>query len=80
MKNIDFKKQEVDFYNKCDFDCNLTKWNIKDEGRKNFYFPNFILRKNQEVKNIVGNYTDLKMFCFGKMKNMFGQKQEILYF
>lgn len=66
MKNIDFKKQEVDFYNKCDFDCNLTKWSIKDEGRKNFYFPNLILRKNQEVKIIVGNYTDSENVLFWK--------------
>lgn len=37
-------------YNSCDFDCNLTGWNLKDEGRKNFVFENFILGSNEQVK------------------------------
>jgi hypothetical protein len=41
------------FYNQCDFNCELTNWNIKDEGRKNFIFPKFILEKGKNVKVIV---------------------------
>jgi micrococcal nuclease len=58
LENLDLKKQEVTFYNNCSFDCDLTKWNIKDEGRKNFFFGNFILGSNKEVNVIVGNYSD----------------------
>jgi hypothetical protein len=49
------KEQEVVFYNKCNFDCDLESWEIKDEGRKKFIFPNFILEGNQELKVIVGD-------------------------
>jgi Lamin Tail Domain/Staphylococcal nuclease homologue len=58
LENLDLKKQEVTFYNTCSFDCDLTKWDIKDEGRKNFYFGNFILGSNKKVNVIVGNYSD----------------------
>lgn len=54
LKRFDYSKQIVTFRNKCDFDCNLTNWRIKDEGRKNFFFPEFILRKNSEVNILVG--------------------------
>ena len=58
LKNLDVKEQEIIFYNKCDFDCNLTNWEIKDEGRKNFVFGNFILVSKKEISLIVGNKTD----------------------
>lgn len=66
LKNLDVKNQSAIFYNKCDFNCDLTGWNIKDEGRKNFYFPNFILEQNKEVKISVGNRTDSKDVLFWK--------------
>jgi len=49
-----FDNQEVVFYNRCDFDCDLNGWTIKDEGRKKFVFEDFILDKDKEVKIIVG--------------------------
>jgi micrococcal nuclease len=52
LKNIDFKKQEIVFYNNCNFDCELTNWTIKDEGRKKFAFPKFIL-KSKQIMNII---------------------------
>lgn len=66
LENLDLKKQEVSFYNNCSFDCDLTKWNIKDEGRKNFYFGNFILGSNKEANVIVGNYSDNEDNLFWK--------------
>lgn len=54
LKNLDFKMQEVVFYNSCDYDCNLNNWKIKDEGRKNFVFSNFNLDKGKEIKIKVG--------------------------
>jgi micrococcal nuclease len=58
LKELDVKNQTVVLYNKCDFNCNLDNWNIKDEGRKNFFFKNFILKERKEVSIIVGNETD----------------------
>lgn len=53
LKKFDYQNQEIIFYNKCNFDCDLNDWIIKDEGRKKFVFQNFILDENKEVKIIV---------------------------
>jgi endonuclease YncB( thermonuclease family) len=37
-------------YNSCTFNCNITGWSVKDEGRKKFAFKNFILDSNEQVK------------------------------
>jgi micrococcal nuclease len=57
LKELNVKDQTVILYNKCDFDCNLYNWNIKDEGRKRFVFPDFILGNEEEIKIIVSNKT-----------------------
>lgn len=36
-------------YNSCNFDCNLTGWGVKDEGRKKFIFEKFILKRDSQV-------------------------------
>jgi len=58
LSNFNFKNQKVVFTNNCDFDCDLTGWNIKDEGRKNFVFDDFVLKDNEQVKIIVGEGAD----------------------
>jgi micrococcal nuclease len=58
LKELDVGNQEVILGNKCNFDCSLEGWNIKDEGRKNFFFPKQTLEKNKEAKIIVGNETN----------------------
>ena len=55
LEKLDEKEQEVVFYNNCSFDCDLTGWKIKDEGRKNFVFPGFVLKNNSDVKITVGD-------------------------
>jgi micrococcal nuclease len=55
LEEWDFENQEVIFYNSCEFDCNLNKWIIKDEGRKKFVFGNFTLKSGGEVSVIVGD-------------------------
>jgi len=57
---IDFQheKETVIIYNTCDFDCNLDKWSIKDEGRKKFIFDNFVLRKDKYVSIKTGSGID----------------------
>jgi len=56
----DMENEEMLFYNKCEFDCSLNKWTIKDEGRKKFVFGNFTLKSDDYVSVIVGNGTDTK--------------------
>ena len=46
----EFERQEVVFENICNFDCDLTNWEIKDEGRKKFVFENLVLFSGEEVK------------------------------
>jgi hypothetical protein len=58
LEEFNYKNQEIIFYNKCSFDCDLSDWTIKDEGRKKFNFGNFILEKNNKVRVIVGNETN----------------------
>lgn len=58
LKEIDKFEQETVFYNSCDLDCNLTSWSIKDEGRKRFVFPEFVLDSKEKVPVKVGNETD----------------------
>ncbi len=55
LKNWDTKGQSVIFSNKCGMKCELTGWTIKDEGRKKFIFPNFVLNSNSEVEIKVGD-------------------------
>jgi len=49
LENLDMKAQEVTFRNICDFSCDLTGWTVKDEGRKNFVFPEFSLASQKSV-------------------------------
>ena len=66
LKEFNYKNQEIIFYNKCDFNCELTGWKIKDEGRKNFVFEEFVLGKNKNVKVIVGEGVDSNEKLFWK--------------
>lgn len=66
LKELNVKSQEVVFYNKCDFNCDLTNWGIKDEGRKNYLFGKFTLENNKEVSIIVGNKTNSDNILYWK--------------
>jgi len=66
LTEFNYKNQEIIFYNKCDLACDLTNWNIKDEGRKHFSFGNFILGSNKEAGIIVGNNTNTKDILYWK--------------
>jgi len=66
LKEFDYGSDEIIFHNSCDFNCELTGWKIKDEGRKNFIFPKFILESRNEVKINVGNGINTKSNLFWK--------------
>jgi len=50
MKEWNIKEQYVLLENNCEFDCDISGWSIKDEGRKKFIFENFVLKKENEIK------------------------------
>ena len=60
LKEFDYRNDRVVFYNRCSFDCDLTGWKIKDEGRKNFIFDKFILDSNNNVEIKVGDNKNTK--------------------
>ena len=58
LTKFDYEGEILIFENMCDFDCELTNWEIKDEGRKKFIFPEFILESLGNVEIIVGKRSD----------------------
>lgn len=58
LKEFDYNSQEIVFENICSFDCNLEKWDIKDEGRKHFSFPNVLIKEKSNLKIKVGEEQD----------------------
>jgi len=54
LEQLDYNLQEVVLKNICGFNCSLTAWEMKDEGRKKFIFPEFVLEPNKEIYIIVG--------------------------
>ncbi len=54
LKEFNNKGQKVVLFNNCSFSCDLTAWEIKNEGRKKFVFSNYILDSNNDVEIIVG--------------------------
>jgi len=50
LKEFNYETDFVVFENVCDFNCDLNGWWIKDEGRKEFVFENFVLESGGEIK------------------------------
>ena len=66
LKEFDFKSQTIIFENRCNFNCNLSGWDIKDEGRKHFGFNNYILPSGKEVIVKVGNGSNSENLFYWK--------------
>ena len=64
LSKFDYKNEEVVFENECNFGCELTDWQLKEEGRKKFVFPEFVLEKNSEVLIETGEGVDTKNKLF----------------
>jgi endonuclease YncB( thermonuclease family) len=62
----DFENEIIVLHNTCNFDCNMNKWTIKDEGRKKFIFGNFTLQSNDDVEIIVGEGRNNKETLYWK--------------
>jgi len=63
LENFGYNK-DVILKNVCGFDCDLSEFTIKDEGRKVFVFPEFVLEKNKQVEIKVneGENTETTLF------------------
>ncbi|MEK6845087.1 MAG: thermonuclease family protein [Nanoarchaeota archaeon] len=66
LKDFNYDSQEAVFHNSCNYDCNLNDWKIKDEGRKNFIFPDFNLNFKKEVVVKIGEGVDNSEILFWK--------------
>ncbi len=68
LKEFNHKDEIITLYNSCNFNCDLTDWTIKDEGRKKFIFPDFILESQKEVIIKVGEgvNSNIKLFWTGE--------------
>jgi len=58
LKKFDYENEIIILKNICNFNCELTNWGIKDEGRKNFVFPEFVLKDGEKVEILVGEGKD----------------------
>ena len=64
LKEFDWKNEIIILHNKCYFDCELTAWKIKDEGRKNFIFDKFVLGSEKDIEIRVGENNDTEDVLF----------------
>lgn len=60
------EEEIITIENRCAKNCNLTGWNIKDEGRKKFVFPSFNLEKKVEVIVGEGQDSEERLFWRGE--------------
>ena len=69
LESFDYKNEELIFRNICNFDCNLAKWTIKDEGRKKFVFPEFILKQNYKLTIKISEGKDSDSILFWRKQD-----------
>ncbi len=50
LKEWDTLNEKVILKNICNFDCDISGWDIKDEGRKHFTFEDFILESFSDIE------------------------------
>ena len=66
LSEFEIKSQKIILKNNCDFSCEITDWEIKDEGRKNFVFPVFSLESGKTAVVLVGNKTNIGNILYWK--------------
>ncbi len=70
LKKLDYEGETVNLYNSCNKSCDLTGWDIKDEGRNHFKFSSFILEPKNSViiKDSKYNRKDSSNYLYWKVK------------
>jgi len=66
LKEFDYSDEIVILENICSSSHVLTGWDLKDEGRKHFTFPNFTLEPNTQVEIKTGEGIDTKSILYWK--------------
>ena len=66
LSEFEIKSQKIILKNNCDFSCEITDWEIKDEGRKKFIFPVFFLESGKTAVVLVGNKTNIGNILYWK--------------
>jgi micrococcal nuclease len=69
LEDFDNTGETIIFENICSFECDLSNWEIKDEGRKKYIFEEFILGAGEKVKIITGEGKDDSVNLFWKGEN-----------
>lgn len=64
LDKVDYKNQIIVLKNSCGIDCELSGWSIKDEGRKNFVFDDFILDSGEKVNIVIKKGTNNNSHIF----------------
>ena len=54
LTRFDYENEIIILKNSCNFNCELTGWTIKDEGRKKFIFPELNLESLEIIEILVG--------------------------
>lgn len=65
LEELNYSNQKIIFKNVCNFSCELSNWTIKDEGRKIYFFPKFILNPNSQISILInerGKNTKNKLY------------------
>lgn len=52
LEEFDYRNEVIVLFNRCNYNCDLTKWILKDEGRKKFIFPEYKIKSKNKVKII----------------------------
>lgn len=66
LKEFDYLNEKIILYNRCNFECSMNNWQIKDEGRKKFRFENYSIEGRKEVSIITGEGRNNKTALFWK--------------
>ena len=66
LTKFDYENEIIILENICNFNCKLTDYTIKDEGRKKFTFPEFNLESLENIEILVSEGKDDKSTLYWK--------------
>lgn len=53
LNSLEYETQTATFENACDYSFSVDGWQIKDEGRKEFVLPNFVVKPKSKFSVII---------------------------
>jgi hypothetical protein len=58
LESFDYKEQTFTLYNSCNVECEISDWLVKDEGRRIFHIPEFVLGSGNSIDIICSESID----------------------